>query len=214
MVPEHILGEPVKAYLLRKLSNEEAGGIEERYFTDRSFFRRMQEAEFALIQDYLEGRLMPSDSRLFELRYLNVPDLKRKLEEVRLKLSPARASPMASRPVWYRPALAACLIGTVALGVWVYRYPKPAQVAQVARVGPSRLLPAVVVNLTPGLLKGSTKGTAEFRIPPPNVLVSKNLELPGQRLQVACTVHVSVADSDGRRMKIWASTKPVHSLAT
>src|SRR6266566_694368 len=84
MNPDHIvLIEPVRAYLLGKLDDQTASVLEQRYFTDRSFFLRVREIETALIQDYVAGRLASTDKHLFENRYLTVPEMRRRLEEVR-----------------------------------------------------------------------------------------------------------------------------------
>ena len=73
----------MRSYLLGTSTKRAASSIEERYFTDRGFFLFVQAVETALIEDYLAGRLAPSTKKRFESRYLAVPDLRRRLDEIR-----------------------------------------------------------------------------------------------------------------------------------
>ena len=75
--------EAVRSYLLGTLEEGEAASVEEKYFTDRNFFLFVQGVETALIEDYLSGRLAPSVKGHFEARYLSIPDLRQRVEEVR-----------------------------------------------------------------------------------------------------------------------------------
>lgn len=120
MKTEHIVSEPVRSYLLGQLADHEATALEEKYFMDRSFFLRVRAVEQGLIEDYLENRLPRSEREQFESRYLKVPALQQRLEEVRAQW--ARSLP-ASKPAtgWaWRIAFAACLICVVGAVVWVY----------------------------------------------------------------------------------------------
>src|ERR1035438_9155246 len=83
MKMNHKLREPVRAYLLGALVGREARAIEERYFGDRAFFLWVRAIEVGLIEDYLDGKLSPAHVQRFESRYLQVADLRQRLEEVR-----------------------------------------------------------------------------------------------------------------------------------
>ena len=91
--------ECVKAYLLGFLDEIEAAQIEAKYFADSAYFQWVQDVETELIGDYLAGRLKPEDRGRFESRYLTVPEMRKRLEEVR------SATPLAARQVfrirWY-----------------------------------------------------------------------------------------------------------------
>jgi curli biogenesis system outer membrane secretion channel CsgG len=149
METAHITDEPVRAYLLGQLADHEAVVLEEKYFVDPSFFRSVQTAERALIADYLDNRLSRSERRQFEDRYLRLPALKKRFEEVRAQWHPPLPSARpASRWAW-RAAFAACLTAIVAAGVWLYLHrahgaPKGAAQAQSHQASPSREAPGVV----------------------------------------------------------------------
>src|SRR5882757_5684418 len=93
---EHMYSEPVKAYLLGILDEGKAAEVEQKYFTDRAFFLFAQQEEQRLIEDYLADRLPPAEVRQFELRYLSVPELRDKVEQLRVTRGVVQMRP---RPV-------------------------------------------------------------------------------------------------------------------
>src|SRR5215471_18352040 len=77
----------MRKYLLGTLPDDEAMAIEELYFTNRSLFNDIRSVEVRLIRDYLDGTLEPSERTQFETRYLQVPELRRLVDEVRQRHS-------------------------------------------------------------------------------------------------------------------------------
>src|ERR1700733_14489213 len=86
METPHSLIEPVRAYLLGALDDREASELEVLYFCNPACLRLMNNVEESLIKDYFQNRLSQAEREQFETRYLEVPELRRKLEEVRARL--------------------------------------------------------------------------------------------------------------------------------
>ncbi len=201
---EHIPLETVKAYLLGGLLDDVAATIEEQYFVDRSFFRRMQEVERALIEDYLDGHLAPHEVMMFESRYLRVPALKQIVDEVKQRRA-AVADRIGHRrqTLWF--ALAGALMCAVVC-VWIYRnQPRPSQVATGARQ--QETLAAVTLHLVPGVAKAAGRPAARMDLPPANVPVKLVAELPGPSSPVDCKAQLSVVNADGRLINVWRSAR-------
>ncbi|HLK63077.1 MAG TPA: hypothetical protein VKU19_06535 [Bryobacteraceae bacterium] len=208
MSPEHKeLVEPVRAYLLGKLDDQAATELELRYFTDRRVFLRIRDIETSLIQDYLSDHLSPGDRDRFESRYLRVPEMRQRLEEVR-RLNEKRAAAMAfPRGL---AALAAGVLLASAGGAWYLAKRREAPPPQVTRVIPALPpAPAVTLPLSPGLKMGGEARTRELKLPSPPALVRLILELPGQATPIDCTVQISKPDSDPP--VIWTSPAPLRS---
>ncbi len=84
--------------MLGDLDREEASRLELGYFIDPARLRHMKETEDRLIRDYLEGRLSRSVKDRFELRYLSVPELRRRIEAIRAQTGFEREmSPLIGR---------------------------------------------------------------------------------------------------------------------
>jgi hypothetical protein len=66
-------------YLLGDLEEDEISLAEQRYFSDKAYFDRVRFVEAALIRAYLAGRLGPHETSLFEQKYLEVPELRKKV---------------------------------------------------------------------------------------------------------------------------------------
>jgi hypothetical protein len=113
--------EPVRSYLLGTLEESCAAEIEQRYFTDRAFFHFVQAVETGLIEDYLAGRLLPSVKSRFEERYLTVPDLRRRVEEVRGTRVRARTAVAPVRPIRLVLIAAILLICVGGAALWLAR---------------------------------------------------------------------------------------------
>lgn len=123
MQSDHKSAESMRAYLLGQLSDHEAAALEEQYFVNRDCFLRIQSEENALIADYLDDSLPKSEKDAFETRYLHVPELERKVEEVRRQRNFLRSvSPPAFRVRWGLATAALAII--VALGFWARHYSK------------------------------------------------------------------------------------------
>jgi hypothetical protein len=196
----------VRSYLLGTLEEGSAASIEERYFIDRSFFLFVQAVETALIKDYLAGLLAPSVQKRFEARYLQVPDLRRRLEEVRGQV-PARIATRHFRYARLRFVMATLLVCSCGAAFWLYRdrlrfdsLPKSAGARPVL----------ATISLSPGLLKGPDR-PAELGELSASGQVALVLDLPGQANQIFLSAQVSVASADARWKRVWSTPQPVLS---
>jgi hypothetical protein len=210
MASEHIeLMELLKAYLLEELPHENAEAVELRYFQDRTFLYRVQAAEGALIKDYLDGRLAGPRRARFEARYLTVPELRAQVESARLACA-AVARPVRLGVRWqYLPAAAVVVLVVLGGGVLVSRRGQ----APVPAVLKNAASPAVLVALSPGLVKGS-QSTAEFTLPPAGGSVRFVLDLPGRNSTADYAVHAALVEADGQRRRVWETRQPVRSVAS
>src|SRR5689334_10041007 len=88
--------EEIIDYLLEALPDEEADRLEEASFKDSVLAISISEVENNLIDDYVRGQLPARERELFEKRYLQHPNRRRRVENARvllfkfdqLKLSP------------------------------------------------------------------------------------------------------------------------------
>jgi hypothetical protein len=153
----------VKAYLLGILDDHEADALEERYFCDPAFLGWVREMEADLIRDYLEDRLPASQRANFERRYFEIPELKKRFDEVSSQASPAR--PASARIRWQIvPATVVLLLAGVSLWtVWRNHTARPAAI--VATQAPAGQPVLLAVNLTRGVTKGP--GAAQVSLTPP-----------------------------------------------
>ncbi len=200
--------EPVRSYLLGELEESAAATIEERYFTDRAFFLLVQSAETALIEDYLAGRLSPSSKERFESRYLAVPDLRRRLDEVRGRQAPARVVQRHLRLARLRLVAAALLLCLGGSALWLYRDRMRFQSLPTSAVTRPIL---ATISLSPGLLKDSGSRLAHLRASSERGDVRLVLDLPGQTAMVVCSARVSAASTDGAWKTVWSTPHPVWS---
>jgi len=200
----------MRAYLLGQLPDDQAAAFEEEYFVNRAFFLKVQSEETALIADYLDGSLLPAEKQCFESRYLEIPELQRKVEQARRQRIPVQ---MVAQPsIWtgWRLAFVAASILLVGLGIWVYRSHLTAQPESVAGVQ-TGLQSAVTIYISPGSTKGPDSKPAQFEPPTSGSTISLVLELPGQSLPVRCHVRISIVKPDGRWNPVWNSPEPVVS---
>jgi len=193
---EHIPIEMARAYLLGALDDEQAAGVEVRYFTGRPCLHEMKAAERRLIEDYLNGALSGDDLRRFEARYLGTPVLRKVVEQAR------RERVVAGRGwvklVWVLAA--SCVVAASVWFVWVRREPAP----RIAVVGKAPVLvAAVTLRLSPGVSKGESGETARIALPPANAPVRLIAELPGLRTSVECAARLSVVGADGAWSRVW-----------
>ena len=69
----------IRRYLLGVTQQEEQPQIEERLLTDSGFYEELLITEDDLIDEYLEGKLSPSEQRDFEEHFLSTPERQKKL---------------------------------------------------------------------------------------------------------------------------------------
>jgi hypothetical protein len=195
--------------LLGTLEESRAVEIEQRYFTDRVFFRFVQEAETGLIEDYLAGRLPPSVKSRFEERYLTVPDLRRRVEEVRgtrVLVVPRAAAPV--RPIRVFLMAAALLICVGGAVFWLAGRRMPVARLPIAASASPVL---ATLSLSPGVLKGAGAETPQLSPSTGKGTVRLLLDLPGQRSPLLGSVRVSLASADGSWKQVWSSLRPILS---
>lgn len=200
----HIETKTVKEYLLGALPDDEAMAIEERYFTNRLFFNEIRCVELALISDYLDGILAPSQRKQFESKYLRVPELRKLVEEMRERRSAAASS---ARRHLLRLGFAAALVCLAVMAlVIILRHPKETQRASL-ETRPT----GIRLFLEPGVTKGQGTQTQELILPPAVQPVTVIAELPGQKSSADYIAQIFNLDSDGARKVIWTSG-PVRSV--
>jgi hypothetical protein len=197
MPGQHKSKESVKAYLLGNLDQHEATVLEEQYFSDPAFLAWIGAVEGELIADYLQGRLSRPEKVRFEGRYLEIPDLKKKVDAARRQL-PVAARP-AARSGWQLAAVAVLVAGCAISAWFLLRNHASRQIA--GRTNPPLLL---AVHLAPGLTKGDGFRQVEF-VAPPGGRVRLSFELPGLRSPAECQVLLAMVDSSGRRNTVWNS---------
>jgi hypothetical protein len=182
--------------------------IEERYFTDSAFFLSVQSVETALIEDYLSERLSPSSKKRFESRYLAVPELRRRVDEVRRKQVPVQIVGWQLRGARLRLVAAALLLCLGGSALWLYRDRMRLQSLPSSTV--TRPILATIA-LSPGVLKGPGSRLAHLRASSERGDVRLVLELPGQSVGVVCSARVSAASADGAWKIVWSTPQPVWS---
>jgi len=200
----------VKAYLLGLLGEIEAAQIETRYFADSAYFQWVRDVETELIGDYLAGRLRPRDRGRFESRYLTVPEMRKRLEEVR------SVTPMAPRKAfrfrWYAAvAVAGAALVICALSAWLYWQGRGTGVARIPKHEPPRPPLILAIRLSPGVSKGASGGV-EFA-QPASGRVRFSLELPARKSPVDCRVDVARVTPGGDRETAWAKSGIVSKTA-
>jgi hypothetical protein len=205
MQSKHKLDGPMRSYLLGKIDDAEAVKLEERYFADPSALRSLHSVENALIEDYFENRLSSKDKQLFESRYLEVPALKQKVEEVRIQRE--LAAPNGKRANWFSlpfvaAAMVLCIVG---LGSWFYWSQRGAQPAVVARAPLPSPVAALNLRLSPGVTKGGTGRVVEAAIPAKGSRVTLSLELPGRKPIDSYLVRILTVGANGDSELVWTS---------
>lgn len=206
-----MFNDAVRSYLLGTLPDNEANTLEERYFTDRVFFREVTGVETKLIQDYLTSRLSAGERRRFEARYLHVPELQKRLEEVRQTMP----VPVSGR--WWgvpRFALAGVVAAGVATGVWVYHVRQGQRSAEPVPMAKNEL-PAQAndpaFHLSPGVRMSGAGDSNRLVIPRSSPAVKLILELPGAAVGIEVEARLQAVQDDGQRRdvaKLSQSTEP------
>jgi hypothetical protein len=203
VISEHIPNETLRDYLLRTLPEKDAEAIEERYFTDASFFHELRAAEMNLIVDYLDSRLDEREQELFERRYLRVDALRKRVEDVRARRTTVR------RPVRRRLspiALAGAVGCAVILAVAILRNnqakmaPAPGKVASV-----EPFAMRISLALTPGVTKGTGSTNPVLTLPESPQPVFLMAALPGQVSSATYTARLLNVDLQGSGKKVWTA---------
>ncbi len=200
----------MRSYLLGQLPDDQAAALEEEYFSDRDFFLKIQAAETALIAEYLDGRLPTPAKHYFESRYLQIPLLRRKVEEVRHQRSVISATRTSVWTSWRVAFAAVPLIIILGLGIWAYRSHRAAEL--VASNQPHPTQSVIAIRISPGSVKGLDSKPTQFDPPISGSSIKLVLELPGQSSPAQYQVRISNVNSDGRWIPVWNSPEPLVSL--
>lgn len=199
----------MRAYLLGTLVGQEARAIEDRYFGDRAFFLWVQAVEEGLIEDYLDGKLSAVNVQRFESRYLNVADLRRKLDEVRERHRPiSTREPMRVKMFFPITALALVCICGISLLLYIHRTKESH--LQMAQAKPDM----ISVVLSPGITQGAGSTMTRVQLPAKAVGIQFLIELPGRVAPVQCLVQLSEIEADGHLSNIWNSQAVIPSKPT
>ena len=209
MSNEHISVDAVKSYLLGTLDERSADSLEDRYFSDRSFFNQVRAEETKLIQEYLSGQLKGKFRELFEKRYFTIPDLRKRYEEVKADTDLAAPRYAPSWSVSLRFQLAAAVLICAGIGVWWF---SPRALRPTILPVPAAPLPVVAtLALHPGVLKAE-ESTARLAPPAQPGDVVFNLEIPGQGSVTACKARLLRLTADGTWQSIWITPQEVSSV--
>jgi hypothetical protein len=211
MAIDHISNEAMRSYLLGRLPDDQATALEEEYFSNRDFFLKIQSEETALIVDYLDGKLSSADKQHFEDRYLQVPLLQRKVEEVRRQRNTLK--PALHPSIWtgWRVAFALAAVLVFGLGISVYRLRVTNQHGSLA--GNSQTHSVIAIRISPGLTKGSDSTPTQIEPPSDGSTVNLILELPGRSAPAQCQVRISLMGPDGHWAPVWTSSGLLTSSA-
>lgn len=208
---QHKQEEPVRAYLLGTLDNHHAIALEEKYFEDRDFLSTIRNIETKLIEDYLQNRLSARDRRLFEKKYLEVPVLARRVEEVREEFANERQTVRRPAPASWRRSWASVSLAGVTLslilagGVVFWRAKQHSEAPPVGLPRIARESPVFTVRLTPGLLKGPSGRSLAVTPYSSGAMVRLLLELPGLSSPGDYHAQLMAIGADGQRNRIWTS---------
>jgi hypothetical protein len=201
----------VRDYLLGKLDEQSSAELEEKYFTDRTFFLQVQAVEFALIETYFRGQLSRSDRRRFEERYLVVPDLRKRMEEVRRRKGYPVPEPWPPQAAWsfgWRWAVTGAVVLALGVGLWTYRSARPGP-ASPPVVAPAVQLPVIGMQLSPGALMGGDTGAGVLVVPQTPSVLHLTLEFPGRASALEVSAQISLVGDHGERSVVWQSADPV-----
>ncbi|MEO8660264.1 MAG: hypothetical protein ABI693_17480 [Bryobacteraceae bacterium] len=201
---------PVQPYLLGTLEPAAAAAFEDKYFADDLLFAELQRTEERLITHYLEGRLSSGDRKLFEARYLRIPELREKLEQVRALHKPR--SWTHYRLVWAAAAAALVLVTASTLLYWTQKSPtvltaqnRPPFVPPLSD-RPAAAVRPVELRLAPLLTKDAAVTINKLPAPSAATPVDVTLELPPHFLIDRAKVTIQRLDANGAGQSVWEGT--------
>jgi hypothetical protein len=197
---EHIQADVVKSYLLGTLPDDEASAVEERYFTDPAFFKEMRSMEIDLICQFLDEELTEQEQHQFERRYLQVPKLKRLVDEVREQ----REAVLQPRLMPWMVSVAAALVCLAVVGFIVLRRGLTPPVQKASEETPGQ---GISLFLEPGVTMGTGSETKKLTLPSQVQPVSLVAELPGQTVSTDYVARVFSIRYDGSRNNVFTSKK-------
>jgi hypothetical protein len=195
---EHIQADVVKSYLLGTLSDDEASAVEKLYFMNPAFFNEMRSIEIDLICDFLDEELTEEEQEQFKRRYLQIPRLKKLVDEVRERREENIPRSRSTALI----VSAAALVCIVVIG-FVALQKKLAPPVQKASV--ETRLQGVTLFLEPGVTMGAGSETKNLAILPQVQPVSLVAELPGQTVSADYVARVFSIGSHDSRNNVFTS---------
>lgn len=197
MNSKHIQADTVKSYLLGTLPDDQASAVEERYFTDPAFFNEIRNMEIDLICEFLDDELTDEEQEQFKRRYLQVPRLKKLVDEVRKQRG---AVPPPRSMTWIASAAAAACILVIGFVVLQKKLEPPVQKASVETSRQD-----VTLFLEPGVTMGAGSETKKLVLPTQIQPVSLIAELPGQIVSADYIARLFSIGRDGGRNNVFTS---------
>ncbi len=204
MNSEHIQADVVKSYLLGTLPDDQASAVEERYFTNPAFFSEIRSMEIDLICNFLDEELTEQEQAQFKRRYLQVPKLKKLVDEVRER----REAVPQPRSMRWTIAVAAAAVCISVIGFVVLRKGLAPPVQKASIKTHSR---GISLFLEPGVTMGSGSEPKKLALPSRVLPVSLVAELPGQTVSADYVARVFSIARDGSRQNVFTSG-PTRSL--
>lgn len=198
MNSEHIQADVVKSYLLGTLPDDQASAVEERYFTNPAFFEEIRRMEIGLISQFLDEELTKEEQEQFERRYLQVPKLKKLVDEVRAR----RGAILQPRLMPWMVSVAAALVCLAVIGFVVLRKGLAPPVQKEAVETPPQ---GISLFLEPGVTKGTGAETKKLVVPSEMQPVSLITELPGKSISADYVARVFIVGRDGGRNSVFTS---------
>jgi hypothetical protein len=173
-------------YLLGKLPDAEAEGLEERFFADDAVFEELLAAEGELIDRYVDGELSRPDRARFEARLSRSPEWRRRVDSARALRRAARGA-LPTRRGWREAlgewiaaprlqlGLAAATVLLVIGVAWLAA--KNARLrAAVRHAAPAPPPLVVAFSVTPGLVREAA-GPKRIVVPPAAGAVALSLQI-------------------------------------
>lgn len=200
MNSKHIQADAVKSYLLGTLPDDQASAIEERYFTDPAFFKEIRSREIDLICQFLDEELTEEERVQFERRYLQVPKLKKLVDEIRERHG---AVPPPRSMTWIAVAAAAAVCILVIGFVVLQKELAP----PVHKTSVETHLQGVTLFLEPGVTMGAGSETKQLVLPSEAQPVSLIAELPGHIVSADYIARVFSIGRDGGRNNVFSSSQ-------
>ena len=198
MNSEHIQADVVKSYLLGTLPDDQASAVEERYFTNPEFFDEIRRMEIDLISQFLDEELTEEEQEQFERRYLQVPKLKKLVDEVRER----RGVILQFRLMPWMVSVAAALICIAIIGFVVLRKGLTSSAQKEALEKPPQ---GISLSLEPGVTMGAGSETKKLVLPSEVQPVFLIAELPGKNISADYVARVFSVGRDGARNNVFTS---------
>lgn len=200
MNSDHIQVDAVKSYLLGTLPDNEASAFEERYFMDPAFFNEIRRMEIDLVCEFLDEELTDAEQEQFKRRCLQLPRLKKLVEDVRERREANIPPPRST--AWIISVVAALVCISVVVAFVIRR---KAMAPAVQKASVETHLEGVSLFLEPSVTMGAGSETRKLVLPPQVQPVSLVAEVPGQTVSADYIAQVFSIGRDGSRNNVFRS---------